>query len=181
MRAALFGTVLALSVLGGCVQRESFQWGSYDQSLLEYYQDTGNLDKLMAELDRLSVAYETGDLPELNAALEAGLVSSDRGTRRQAVMQVDAANKSLDQGPKARLAPGLMGELGYLNLQAGNVDKAASLFQREKRLWPESAYFMDVMAQLTKGAEAQPGADAKAIQAEAARQHKAEKTQGNRK
>lgn len=44
-----------------------------------------------------------------------------------------------------RVPPGIYAELGYLELQAGNVAEAKRYFEREKERWPESAVFMDRM------------------------------------
>jgi hypothetical protein len=173
--------VLAASALAACAPRQgTFEWGTYDQSLLEYYEDSGKLDKLVSELERLSVAYETTSVPELGDTLSRA-ASDNRETRRKAVAQAELAFKPLDVGPVARLAPGLVAELGYLYLQSGNPERAIRLFEREKHTWPESAYFMDVMIRVAKGPDKTPNGDAKAIEDEAARLRAAEKARGARK
>lgn len=65
-----------------------------------------------------------------------------------------------------RIPPGVLAELGYLELAAGNKDAAKRLFQREKAKWPEAGPFMDRMIrQIDEGeppASAPPSADAEA-------------------
>lgn len=48
------------------------------------------------------------------------------------------------------IPPGIYAEYGYLMLVKGDTDKALKSFQREKEIWPESAYFMDVMIRNTE-------------------------------
>ncbi|TAN71394.1 MAG: DUF4810 domain-containing protein [Magnetospirillum sp.] len=69
----------------------------------------------------------------------------------------------------ARLAPGLVAELGYLYMEAGNPEKAITLFRREQRNWPEAAYFMDVMIRVAKGPDKSRDGERKSIEEEAAR------------
>lgn len=155
--------------LAACVQpqQDIFVWGTYDQSLLDYYEDSGNSDKLVSELERLTVSYDDAAVPELGDVL-ARASSDDRDTRRKGVQEAAQAFKPMDIG-KARLAPGLGAELGYLYLQAGDPEKAITLFRKEKRRWPESAYFMDLMIRLAQGPKKDSTAESKAIQAEATR------------
>ncbi|KIL97895.1 hypothetical protein CCC_00956 [Paramagnetospirillum magnetotacticum MS-1] len=138
------------------------------------------MDKLVSELERLSVAYGDANVPELGEVLTRAS-SDDRDTRRRAVFEAEQAFKPLDVGPVSRLAPGLIAELGYLYLQAGNPEKALTLFKREKRNWPESAYFMDVMIRVAEGPKKDEKGDSKAIETEAARLRDAEKARGARK
>lgn len=176
-RRALLIAVLAL---GGCVQNQDiFQWGTYDQSLLDYYEDTGAKDQLITELDKLVIAYEETATPELGEVMTRA-ASDKRDTRRQALREAVTAFRPMEVG-KARLAPGLTAELGYLYLQAGNPDKAISLFRREKRSWPESAYFMDVMIRVAEGPKKDAAGDVKAVEAEAARLRAAEQARENKK
>ncbi|MDO8607821.1 MAG: DUF4810 domain-containing protein [Phaeospirillum sp.] len=164
----LAACLLAATALGGCAKPGNFEWGTYDESLYEYYRDSGNLDQLTAELERLSVAYEITSPPELGDLLTEA-ASPDRTTRHRAIKQAGQAFQPLDTGPAARLAPGLIAELGYLYLDAGNPQKAIALFKREKRNWPEAAYFMDVMIQVAKGPDKSTAGDVQALDAEAAR------------
>jgi hypothetical protein len=48
-----------------------------------------------------------------------------------------------DAPPGKTIPPGILAELGYLELQAGNTDVAITYFQREKHQWPEATAFMD--------------------------------------
>lgn len=51
-----------------------------------------------------------------------------------------------------RVAPGLLAEYGYLQLQQGQFDIAAAYFQRESQLWPESKVFMERMIKVAQKA-----------------------------
>lgn len=167
-----FATVLIVAGLAACVQPPpNYEWGTYDETLYEYYKDSQNADKLVSELERLSVAYEMADLPDLGEVLTRA-ESEDAKTRRKAVGEAALAMRGADLGSRIRLAPGMLPELGYLYLQSGNPDKAVALFQREKRHWPESAYFMDVMIRLAKGPARKPDSDGRSIEDEAARLRK---------
>jgi hypothetical protein len=169
-RAAALG---AAAFLAACApQQDIFVWGTYDQSLLDYYEDSGNSDKLVTELERLAIAYEDSGVPELGEVLTRAS-SEDRDTRRKALVEAVDAFRPMSVG-KARLAPGLTAELGYLYMQAGAPDKAIALFKREKRAWPESAYFMDVMIRVAEGPKKDAAGDSKAVEAEAARLRAAE-------
>lgn len=44
-----------------------------------------------------------------------------------------------------KVAPGLYAELGTLYLEAGDTDRAISLYAKERDAWPESKGLMDVM------------------------------------
>lgn len=159
---------VAVATLGGCAKPGNFEWGTYDESLYEYYRDSGNLDKLTTELDRLSIAYGDTAVPELGELLTKAS-SDDPAARRKAVALADLAFQPLDKGPVARLAPGLVAELGYLYMEAGNPEKAITLFRREQRNWPEAAYFMDVMIRVAKGPDKSRDGERKSIEEEAAR------------
>lgn len=181
MKRPVHCAVLAAAIsLAACApQQDIFVWGTYDQSLLDYYEDSGNSDKLLAELERLAIAYEDSGVPELGEVL-ARASSEDRDTRRKALVEAAGAFKPMEVG-KARLAPGLTAELGYLYMQAGAPDKAITLFKREKRAWPESAYFMDIMIQVAEGPKKDATGDSKAIEAEAARLRAAEQAREKKK
>jgi hypothetical protein len=173
IRAARPAILAAALSLAACVQNQDiFVWGTYDQSLLDYYEESANGDKLVAELERLSISYDDSAVPELGEVLSRAS-SENRETRRKALMEAVDAFKPMDVG-KVRLAPGLKAELGYLYMQAGAPDKAVALFQREKRTWPESAYFMDVMIRVAEGPKKDGTAESKVIEAEAARLRAAE-------
>ncbi len=46
--------------------------------------------------------------------------------------------------------PGVYGEFGYILLVQGNSKEAISYFEKEKKLWPESAQLMDTMIKTAK-------------------------------
>jgi hypothetical protein len=50
----------------------------------------------------------------------------------------------LEQG-KLKVPPGLYADLGMLELQAGDKEKAQAHFRKERDLWPESAGLMDAL------------------------------------
>ena len=56
----------------------------------------------------------------------------------------------------AKVAPGLYAEYGYLLLEEGEPDEAATYFEMEKQAWPESAAFMERMIGVCNG-EAEAG------------------------
>jgi len=51
---------------------------------------------------------------------------------------------------KQKIAPGLYAELGTLYLQAGNIDKALTMYSNERTAWPESAVLMTTMMNTIK-------------------------------
>ena len=177
IRNMRFAALAAALSLAACAPNQDiFVWGTYDQSLLDYYEESANADKLVAELERLAISYEDSSVPELGEVLTRAS-SEDRDTRRKALAEAVEAFKPMEVG-KIRLAPGLKAELGYLYMQAGAPEKAIALFKREKRAWPESAYFMDVMIRVAEGPKKEAGAESKVIEAEAARLRAAEQAKG---
>lgn len=52
--------------------------------------------------------------------------------------------QALESG-KQKVAPGLYADLGMLQMQAGNRDKAVANFRKERDAWPESAALMDAL------------------------------------
>lgn len=50
----------------------------------------------------------------------------------------------LEQG-KQKVPPGLYADLGMLELQAGDKEKAQGHFRKERDLWPESAGLMNAL------------------------------------
>jgi hypothetical protein len=55
-----------------------------------------------------------------------------------------ALERAIEAGRKRdAVAPGLLAELGYLHLQAGETAQALVLFKEERTRFPESAVFMD--------------------------------------
>jgi hypothetical protein len=51
-----------------------------------------------------------------------------------------------------RLAPGLLAELGYLDLEDGNTAEAVKLFQEEIQAFPESRTFLEGVISRASGA-----------------------------
>lgn len=50
----------------------------------------------------------------------------------------------LEQG-RQKVPPGLYADLGMLELQSGDKDKAQAHFRKERELWPESAGLMNAL------------------------------------
>ncbi len=53
----------------------------------------------------------------------------------------------------ARVAPGMYANLGYIYLKGGKTDKAIESFEKEKKIYPESAHFMNRMIKKVETAE----------------------------
>lgn len=66
----------------------------------------------------------------------------DHPNERDKLMK--AIRKTLDQGEaQHRVPPGLCAEYGYLLFESGDHKLALQYYEKEKVLWPESAFFMD--------------------------------------
>ncbi len=62
----------------------------------------------------------------------------------RALMQsLEDAIAKASQSRSKRVPPGMYANLGYLYLQNGDTARARTLFENEKRLYGESAHFMD--------------------------------------
>ncbi|MGE5567361.1 MAG: DUF4810 domain-containing protein [Parcubacteria group bacterium] len=66
-----------------------------------------------------------------------------------------ALEQAVEKGRKSdRVAPGLLAELGFLDLEDGDTAAAISLFQEEMRRFPESRQFLSgVIARAQGGAQ----------------------------
>ncbi len=62
---------------------------------------------------------------------------------------INNPNNSISQ----RVAPGMYANLGYIYLKNANNAKAIEYFEKEKQLYPESAYFMQRMINKVKALE----------------------------
>ncbi len=96
---------VATVLLTSCAQPPRYEWGSYEDSLYQYYKDPS---KAGDYLEVLAKATKAGDAT-------------------------------------GRTAPGVHAEYGYMLLSVGRQADATAEFESEKRLWPESAVFMDRM------------------------------------
>lgn len=67
-------------------------------------------------------------------------VSKTENLRVGIETHIEALEKS-----NRKVAPGLYAELGTLYLEAGDSDRAISLYAKERDAWPESKGLMDVM------------------------------------
>jgi len=64
----------------------------------------------------------------------------------------EALEQAIKRGlERDALAPGLMAELGYLHLEAGNTAEALRYFEEERARFPESAKLMDRMIEGLSG------------------------------
>jgi len=71
----------------------------------------------------------------------------------------EALEKAIQRGrDRNAVAPGLLAELGYLHMEAGEHAEALALFEEERTRFPESAGLMNrVIAGLNGGASASGG------------------------
>lgn len=68
-------------------------------------------------------------------------MSDETALKLQKTMEEAIANPQA--GRSGRVPPGMYANLGYLYLQQGQNAQARSSFEAEKRVYPESARFMD--------------------------------------
>ena len=58
---------------------------------------------------------------------------------------------TIDDGEReGKVPPGIYAEFAYILMLQGDIKKAISFFEKEKKLWPESARFMDLMIKNAK-------------------------------
>lgn len=71
----------------------------------------------------------------------------------------EALEKAIQRGrDRNAVAPGLLAELGYLHMEAGETVEARALFEEERSRFPESAVLMNrVIAGMNGGASASGG------------------------
>lgn len=89
---------------------------------------------------------------------EPALYAYSQNPERRGLYQ-EALEKAIERG-RARdaVAPGLLAELGYLHMEAGETVEAVRYFQEERSRFPESAVLMDrVIARLNGGAPVSGG------------------------
>jgi hypothetical protein len=60
------------------------------------------------------------------------------------IQKLEAHIHTLEAG-KQKVPPGLYADLGTLQLQAGDKEKAQANFTKERELWPESAGLMNAL------------------------------------
>lgn len=67
-------------------------------------------------------------------------------------IQVDKLNADIErtQAEGKRVPPGEHAQLGFMEYQIGNVDAAATQFELERQLFPESTVFMNTILQRLK-------------------------------
>lgn len=70
----------------------------------------------------------------------------------------EALERAIEDG-RARnaVAPGLLAELGYIHLQAGNTADAVRYFREEQALFPESTQFMNHIISQIGGSDTAAG------------------------
>jgi len=69
---------------------------------------------------------------------------SDPTTVAANMQKLEAHVQTLESS-KQKVPPGLYADLGMLQLQAGNREKAQANFHKERETWPESAVLMDAL------------------------------------
>lgn len=75
----------------------------------------------------------------------------NRGTYRTALEEV------MDDASDSRpVPPGLYAELGYIELEDGNTERAIHMFQLEMQTWPESAVLMTRMIRAARTTAGEP-------------------------
>jgi hypothetical protein len=82
----------------------------------------------------------------------------DAGRSAEYMAEVERMVNAAEQN-RAKPAPGIHAEYGYLLMQAGRNDAARVQFEKEKASWPESTQLMNNMIRLA-GAQ-NPGQDNK--------------------
>ncbi len=89
---------------------------------------------------------------------EPALYAYSQNPENRGVYQ-EALERAIERG-RARnaVAPGLLAELGYLHMEAGETAEALRYFQEERTRFPESSGLMDrVISRLNGGAAAAGG------------------------
>ena len=69
--------------------------------------------------------------------------SSNTSPDKQLQKLEEEQQKAVSKGKP--LPPGFQANLGYLYFQTGQLDKAAMAFEAEKKQFPESAVYMDLV------------------------------------
>jgi hypothetical protein len=147
----LLGALFALSLLSACMMEPvPYVWGSYEQKLYDFYRDPNKMDEHLIALEALADA-EAEDIFDFSEAVELLDKATNSAEKHAIVKGVATSPKARSSQNITRVAPGLYAEIGYLYFEKNNLAKAIRFFEREKRSWPESAYFMDVMISLAKG------------------------------
>ncbi len=62
----------------------------------------------------------------------------------------ELADTIADGEGEGKVPPGIYAEFAYVLMLQGDSKKAISFFEKEKKLWPESARFMDLMIKNAK-------------------------------
>jgi hypothetical protein len=97
-----------------------------------------------------STLYNYGDYSQSYYAYKQDPDAKTLLAMQQAIQKAIAdAGDSISK----RVPPGMYANLGYIYLKQGNPKEAISNFELEKKLYPESAHFMDRMIEKVKMAE----------------------------
>lgn len=70
---------------------------------------------------------------------------------------IEEAIANAGDSVSGRVPPGMYANLGYIYLKQGNAKEAVKDFEMEKKLYPESAHFMDRVIEKVNKAEAKGG------------------------
>ena len=106
---------LALAFSAGGCQSGLYDWGTYDTSVSALYAPSG---------------VQSGDVGKQIQELQAEIHKTETGAK---------ANVA------SRVPPGKYAHLGYLYAMQGDKGESRRCFEAEKRLYPESARFVDGM------------------------------------
>ncbi len=110
----------ALLLLAGCMPPPMYDWGEYEQSLYNFYRNTNTDEEYVAALAKICEA------------------PADQ-----------AMDQTASKGTKVP-GPGLHAEYGFALMERQRFAEAVHHFEAEKRQWPESTPFMDVLIRLAK-------------------------------
>jgi len=86
--------------------------------------------------------YQWGDYGSFDSKLYHSYRNPEKALE---IRQGLALHISKMEASQQKVAPGLYAELGTLNLQAGDVNKAIEMYIKERDAWPESRVLMDAL------------------------------------
>ena len=104
--------------------------------------------------------FSTGCMPQKQlyyfGKYSQTLYSLEKNQTEEALNNHKQELESVISGSEVRnlpVPPGILAELGYINLKANNSQEAIRLFKAESQLYPESKHFMDRLIQKAKAKE----------------------------
>jgi len=112
--------VAACLAAGGCVPKGLYDWGGYDASVQALY----------------APPSDTG--PDIGVHI------------RKLQAEIQATESKTQANTPSRVPPGKYAQLAYLYALQGDHAQSAKCFEAEKKLYPDSAQFVDGMLTRTK-------------------------------